>query len=236
MSTSFSESILHASERGRLPLAADIKPVSPRDGDLFSGRDPVGLARALDEAGVCALSVVTEPTHFGGSLELLRSVAGAVSLPVLRKDFVTSERQIEETVGTGAAALLLTVSTMPEGELRSYYLKALSLGLEPLPEVHTHAQLRFVLDLEPRPTIIGINNRDVTALEKDGGDVKVTESLAPLVPEGIAILSESSFLSPRDVRRAMAAGSHAVLVGTAILSARDPGERARELAGFCLEK
>jgi indole-3-glycerol phosphate synthase len=232
MKRSFSGSILTASASGLLPLAADIKPASPRDGELVSGRDPVELALNLEKAGVCALSVVTEPERFGGSMELLRLVAGAVSLPVLRKDFITSARQIDETVESGASAVLLTVATIPELEIPGLYRRAVSLGLEPVVEVHTAAELHFALGLEPKPTVVGINNRDITVLEKDDGDVRVTETLAPLVPEGIAILSESSMLTPGDVARALAAGAHAVLVGTAVLLASDPGERARELAGF----
>lgn len=234
MNTSFSHSILRAVERGRLPLAADIKPVSPRDGDLFSGKDPVTLARILDEAGVCALSVVTETAHFGGSLDLMARVAGAVDLPVLRKDFISSFQQIEETVEAGAAAVLLTLSNIPEEKVENLYWKAVEVGLEPLAEVHTLPQLRLAITFNPRPTIIGINNRDITALEKDDGDVQVTEKLAPFVPDGIAILSESAMLTSDDVRRALAAGSHAVLVGTALLKSPDPGACARELAGFAV--
>ncbi len=234
MNTSFSQSILRAAENNRLPLAADIKPVSPRDGDLLSGKDPVALARSLEKAGVCALSVVTESAHFGGNLDLMRQVVQSVDLPVLRKDFISSASQIERTAEAGAAAVLLTLSTIPEGEAEILYRKALDLGLEPLLEVHTLSQLRYALKLEPGPTVIGINNRNISALEKDDGDVGVTEKLAPLVPDGIAILSESALLNSEDVRRALAAGSHAVLVGTAILKSGDPGACARELAGFAV--
>jgi indole-3-glycerol phosphate synthase len=231
MSRSLSEAILSAAEHRRLPLAVDIKAVSPRDGKLMAGRDPVNLARTLEDAGVCALSVVTEPVYFGGSVDLLREVAGAVSLPVLRKDFITSAWQVDETLETGAAAILLTIATIPELEVAGLYRRAVSLGLEPLVEVHTESELRFALAMEPRPAIIGINNRDITALEQDGGDVSVTETLAPLVPDGVAILSESSILTPDDARRALRAGAHAILVGTAILQAEDPASRVLELAG-----
>ena len=232
MNTPFSGSILHAGHDGKMPLVPDIKAVSPRDGDLFAERDPVSLARTLEVAGVCALSVVTESVHFGGSLDLLRRVAGSVGLPVLRKDFIRSMAQIEETVEAGGAAILLILSTIPEDEIMRFYWRAIEVGLEPVLEVHTPDQLRFALSFEPGPRIIGINNRDITALEKDDGDVQVTEKIAPLVPDGVAVLSESSLSSAGDVRRALAAGSDAVLVGTAILMAPDPASRARDLAGF----
>ncbi len=229
MSNAFSRAILGAREKGRVPLVVDIKPVSPRDGDLVGSRDPAALARMLDAAGVCALSVVTEPEHFGGSLDMLREVASSVSLPVLRKDFLRSPEDVDASLEAGAAAVLLTLSTVHELEVPGLYRRIHSLGMEPLVEVHTSQELHFALGLTPEPTVIGINNRDITRLEKDDGDVGVTELLAPLVPEGVAILSESAMLTPEDVARAFAAGADGVLVGTAVLKAEDPAAFVAEL-------
>lgn len=229
MSNAFSRAILGAREKGRVPLVVDIKPVSPRDGDLVGSRDPAALARMLDAAGVCALSVVTEPEHFGGSLDMLREVASSVSLPVLRKDFLRSPEDVDASLEAGAAAVLLTLSTVHELEAPGLYRRIHSLGMEPLVEVHTPQELHFALGLTPEPTVIGINNRDITRLEKDDGDVGVTELLAPLVPEGVAILSESAMLTPEDVARAFAAGADGVLVGTAVLQAEDPAAFVAEL-------
>jgi indole-3-glycerol phosphate synthase len=231
MSNTFSRAILGARENGRVPLVVDIKPISPRDGALVGSRDPAALARLLDEAGVCALSVVTESEHFGGSLDMLREVASSVSLPVLRKDFLRSPKDVDESLEAGAAAVLLTLSTVHELEAPGLYRRIHSLGMEPLVEVHTPNELHFALGLTPKPTIIGINNRDITRLEKDDGDVSVTESLAPLVPGGVAILSESAMLTPGDVARAFAAGANGVLIGTAVLQAEDPAAVVAELAG-----
>ncbi len=229
MSNAFSRAILGAREKGRVPLVVDIKPVSPRDGDLVGSRDPAALARMLDAAGVCALSVVTEPEHFGGSLDMLREVASSVSLPVLRKDFLRSPEDVDASLEAGAAAVLLTLSTVHELEVPGLYRRIHSLGMEPLVEVHTPQELHFALGLTPEPTVIGINNRDITRLEKDDGDVGVTELLAPLVPEGVVILSESAMLTPEDVARAFAAGADGVLVGTAVLQAEDPAAFVAEL-------
>jgi indole-3-glycerol phosphate synthase len=231
VSNVFSRAILGAREGGKFPLVVDIKPVSPRDGDLVGSRDPAVLAGNLEKAGVCALSVVTEPEHFGGSLEMLREVVSATSLPVLRKDFLSSPDDVDASLTAGAAAVLLTLSTVPELDAPGLYRRICSLGMEPLVEVHTHEELHLALGLTPEPTIIGINNRDITRLEKDTGDVGVTEALAPAVPEGITILSESAMLSPRDVARAFAAGAHGVLVGTAVLQADDPVDAVALLAG-----
>jgi indole-3-glycerol phosphate synthase len=229
MSNAFSRAILEARENGRFPLVADIKPVSPRDGALVGNRDPVALAKELEQAGVCALSVVTESEHFGGSIQMLRDVVSSVSLPVLRKDFLRSPEDVDESLEAGAAAVLLTLSTIAELESPGLYRRIVSLGMEPLVEVHTPEELHFTLGLNPLPSIIGINNRDITRLEKDDGDVGVTESLAPLVPDGMAILSESAMLTPGDVSRAFAAGAHGVLVGTAVLQAADPAALVAQL-------
>jgi indole-3-glycerol phosphate synthase len=230
VSSAFSRAILDAEGQGRVPLVVDIKPVSPRDGDLVGTRDPAELASILDRAGVCALSVVTEPEHFGGSLEMLKQVSSAVSLPVLRKDFLTSPADVDASLEAGAAAVLLTLSTVSELDAPGLYRRIVALGMEPLVEVHTSLELHFALGLTPRPTIIGINNRDITRLETDSGDVGVTETLAPEVPNGVAVLSESALLTPEDVGRAFAAGAHGVLIGTAVLQAADPAAAVAELA------
>ncbi len=215
-----SAAILGAKQRGVLPLVADIKPSSPRDGELVGARDAADLARRLVEAGACALSVVTEARHFGGSLQTLRRVCEAVGVPVLRKDFFSSAGEVEESKKQGAAAVLLILATIPEPLSSTLYHLARELGLEVVVEVHTRQELERALALSP--TIIGINNRDILSLETDSGDVGVTEELAPLVPRGIVKISESSLQTPEDIRRAVGAGADAILVGTAILRAADP--------------
>ena len=222
-----SRAIVEAQERGTVPIVADIKPVSPRDGDLLQRRDPAALARSLAAAGACALSVVTESEHFGGSIAMLEEVAEAVPLPVLRKDFFSAPRQITESAEARAAAVLIIMATTPDPLAAALYQQALAVGLEAVVEVHTRDELDRALAL--KPTIIGINNRNILGLEKDEGDVRVTEELAPLVPSSIVILSESSLRSAQDVRRALAAGADAVLIGTALLRTADPGS---SLAGL----
>ncbi|TNF48349.1 indole-3-glycerol-phosphate synthase [bacterium] len=224
---SFSGSIIAARTSGSIPLVADIKPISPRDGDLIGKRKPADLAVSLVDAGACALSVVTEPEKFGGSLQMLEEVAQAVPVPVLRKDFIVSPQQIDESIEAGASAILLTLATIPELDLPGLFRRAQSLGIEPLVEVHSVEEMKFALGLDL--SIVGINNRDILKLEKDPGDVRMTERLAPMVPEGVVTISESSLLTGSDIRRALDAGADAVLVGTAILQAEDPAARLREL-------
>ena len=222
-----SHAIRRVQAEGRIPVMADIKPVSPRDGDLLGGRRPAPLAAALEEAGACALSVVTEEKHFGGSCETLRQVCAAVTLPVLRKDFLAEPEQLQSSVAAGASAVLLILATVSDRQARDLYAAATDLGLEPVVEVHSEAELERALRLSP--SIVGINNRDILQLETDPGDVATTERLVPLVPDDIVTLSESSLLSDNDVRRALAAGADAVLIGTMLLQASDPTARLMEL-------
>ncbi|MEN6373100.1 MAG: indole-3-glycerol-phosphate synthase [Armatimonadota bacterium] len=212
----------------KTPVIPDIKSKSPGEGDLLSGRDPVAFAVELVAAGAPALSVVTEAEHFGGSPELFSRISHAVTVPVLRKDFITTVEQVQESVDMGAAAVLLIAAMMEKSVLFKLFEKALSLGLEPLVETHNEAEIRIANEL--KPTFLGINNRNILELEKDGGNVSRTENLAALAWPEALIVSESSISSPCDVRRAAAAGAHAVLVGTAILRADDPAAMYRKLS------
>jgi indole-3-glycerol phosphate synthase len=223
---SLSRAIVKAKKRGEVPVICDIKPCSPRDGDLLEARDPADLARSLESAGACALSVVTETKHFGGSLEMLGRVTRATPLPVLRKDFLSTPDQVTESHEAGARAVLLIMATMTDDVAKSLFLRARELGVESLVEVHTGEELARALRLEP--AIIGINNRNILELETDTGDVRVTEELAPRVPESALIISESSLQSLTDVERALRAGADAVLVGTAVLQATDLRARLAE--------
>ena len=205
---------------GFVPVIPDFKMVSPAEGPLFAGRDPAAAAKAMAEAGAPVLSVVTEMEHFGGSLALMREIILAAEVPVLRKDFIQSVTDVEETAACGASAVLLICASMPQELLRRCCAAAQDLGLEPLVEAHTAAELRFASSLGC--PLLGVNNRDILALEKDGGTVGRTEELASLKPPGSFLISESGLLSPADVRRAMSSGADGVLVGTAIWRAEDP--------------
>lgn len=212
---------------GMTPVIPDIKLKSPQAGDLMGGRDPVEFARTLAVAGAPVLSVVTEPVYFGGSTGLLRRIVQNVSVPVLRKDFIKTSEQLQESADYGARAVLLIASMLERPQLLSLVEKSLQLGLEPLVETHSEAEIATVKDLHL--SMMGINNRSIVELETDAGNVSLTEKLAGLISPDTLIISESSISSPADVQRALAAGSHAVLVGTAILQARDPADMYRRL-------
>ncbi len=222
MSPSLAASIRQRQAEGALPVLSEVKVRSPKEGDLLRGRPAVPLARAMASRAVAGISVVTEARDFGGSVELLRDVAAAVPLPVLRKDFVRDRAGLVETRGAGAAAILLTVCMLEEPLLVELHGGARELGLETLVEVHDRAELERVLALGLEPDLVGINNRDIRIGEVDDGDVSLTEQLAALVPDGRLVLSESAIGGPEDARRARDAGADAVLVGTSILQASDP--------------
>lgn len=207
---------------GLFPVISEIKVRSEKEGDLLGRRDPAELARTMAACGAAGISVVTEPTHFGGSLDLLRDVTAAVDLPVLQKDFVTSEEQIEESASRGASAILLIAAMLDDATLLHLIEFAASLGLETLTEAHTAEELSKIGALPG--SILGINNRDITILEVDDGGVEKTEELSRLYNDARPLVSESSIATLDDVRRAGKSGADAVLVGTAILKAPDPRE------------
>ncbi len=228
ISTACTAALWKQHKTGKIPVIPDIKCKSPAQGDLLHGRDPVLLAQSLAAAGAPVLSVVTEAEHFSGSPQLLRQIADAVSIPVLRKDFITTREQLLESVVIGASGILLIASLLGKEELFRLFYEALALGLEPLVETHNEAEIIAVSGLEL--TFLGINNRNIVELEIDDGNVSTTEKLAALVRSDVLVLSESSIAFPRDVLRAIEAGAHAVLVGTAILQAKDPVKMYHQLS------
>lgn len=227
---SLTASIRRRQAEGRLPVLSEIKVRSPKEGDLLRGRDPAALARTMSARPVAGISVVTEPRDFGGSLALLREVTAVVDAPVLRKDFVRDRPGLEETVSAGAAAILLTVGMIERDVFAELHHAAQELGLETLVEVHDARELAWVRSQGVEPDILGINNRDIQIGEIDDGDVSLTEGLVSLVPDGWLVLSESAIAGPDDARRARDAGADAVLVGTSILQAPDPGAAIDALA------
>ena len=224
----FTARLLERRRAGYVPVIPDFKLISPADGLLFSGRDVLQAARDLEAAGAPALSVVTEERDFGGSLDLLSDLVKAVRIPVLRKDFIRTTDDVEETACRGAAAVLLICACLDEATLGALYRDAIACGLEPLVEAHTAEELRWARDLGAK--LVGINNRDILALEKDGGTVSTTSLLAAGRPEGSVLISESGIHSPADVKAVLSAGADAVLVGPAIWQAEDPVALYRELS------
>ena len=200
-------------------MIPDIKCRSPKEGDLLRGRNPLAAANLLKTAGAPVLSVVTESVNFAGSLQLLSDIVKETGLPVLRKDFIKEKEDLYQTKEAGAVAILLICSMLEEDKLKELYRQALQIGLEPLVEAHREEELLLAEALGAR--LVGINNRNILALEKDDGTVSATRLLAAHKPAGSFLISESGIRTEGDVLSARAAGADAVLMGTALWQADD---------------
>jgi len=199
-------------EEGKIPLIAEIKPASPTQGKIrdVSQKDAVRIAKTLAEDAV-ALSVLTEPKFFGGSIETLTAVRNAVDIPVLRKDVIIDERQLQEV----ESDLILLIARVLGDDLDYLVAQAQFYGFEPIVEVHSEEEVNAALNTSAR--IIGINNRDLSTLKVD---LSVTEKLVPHIQGAdltCFIISESGICSAEDARRMMEAGVDGILVGTAIM-------------------
>jgi indole-3-glycerol phosphate synthase len=208
-------------------LLSEVKPQSPRDGDLLRGRDPAGLARRMVAGGADAISVVIEGEHFGGDVELLETVASSVDVPILAKDFFETRHGIDRAADHGADAVLLISNELSRSELETLYEHCLAAGVTPLVETHTPAEIRTANELGA--PLVGINNRDIGQLELDDGGVERTERLASQVHDEAFVVSESSLSTPGEIRDAVDAGVDAVLVGTAILQADNAEAKVKQL-------
>jgi indole-3-glycerol phosphate synthase len=209
---------------GSLNVIAECKRRSPSRGVLRSAYDPVAIARGYARAGAAAISVLTEPTFFDGSLEHLAAVRAAVEAPILRKDFVVSEYQLFEARAAAADAVLLIVAALAPAELTSLLQRSQTLGLDALVEVHDADQLARAIDAGA--TTLGVNNRDLRTLHVDVG---ISEQLIGRVPSGALAVSESGLKTGADLRRLRGVGFHAFLVGERFMVEADPGHALSQL-------
>jgi indole-3-glycerol phosphate synthase len=203
-----------------LGVIAEFKRRSPSAGTLREGADIEQIVCAYERGGASALSVLTEEDSFGGSLADLRAARAASALPILRKDFIVDPYQLLEARTAGADAVLLIVAALGLQELATLQVRAHELGLDTLVEVHDSEELRRAVEL-PAP-IIGINNRDLRDLSVD---VRRTSRLLAELPDGVACVSESGIAGAAQLRALAGEGVDAVLIGEALMRARDP-ERA----------
>jgi len=205
-------------------LVAEVKRQSPSRGVIRADFDPADLARQYQEAGTAAISVLTDREFFGGELAYLDQVREAVSLPLLRKDFLIDPWQLRESAAAGADAVLLIARLLEGRELADLLALAAELRLECLVEVHDERDLERALAAGAR--LVGINNRDLATFQVDLG---VTRRLRPLVPPEVTVIAESGIHQPSDVRLLRELRVHAMLVGEALMAARHPGRAARDL-------
>jgi indole-3-glycerol phosphate synthase len=212
----------------RPSLIAEVKRASPSQGEIVTGEfDPPHIARIYEESKAACLSVLTDVEYFHGSGEYLRMVREAVSIPLLRKDFIFDEYQLDETILWGGDCVLLIVAGLEPDNLKFLYEESKLRGLDVLVEVHNEAETEIALSLNP--DLIGINNRDLSTFETD---LATTERLIRMIPDGVFKVSESALHSNQDVQRVAAYGAQAVLIGTAFCEAEDIGAKVREVMGL----
>jgi indole-3-glycerol phosphate synthase len=206
-----------------LNVIAECKRRSPSRGVLRADYDAGALAERYEANGAAAISVLTEPAFFDGSLDDLTAVRGRVRLPVLRKDFIIDEYQLVEARAAGADAILLIVAALDPGTLRALHDRASALGLAALVEVHSRHELERALELAPQ--LIGVNSRDLRTLEVDHA---AWLDLIESIPDDTVAVAESGLGHADDLRRLRDIGYDAFLVGERLVSAPDPGRALRE--------
>ncbi len=219
----FSGSLLGASVR----IIAEIKKRSPAKGDLRADLNVADMAEIYADNGAAAISVLTNSTHFGGSIDDLKivcSVAHQRGIPVLRKEFIFDPYQVVEARANGADAVLLIAAMLNLKEMRLLKELADQFWMQAIFEVHDEDELSKVLECGAE--IIGINNRNLRTFVTD---IKVTEYLAPKIPKGKIIVSESGIVDKNDLNRIADAGAHCALIGETLVTSNDPGLTLRQL-------
>jgi indole-3-glycerol phosphate synthase len=210
-----------------MSLIAEMKRASPSRGVIQADAQVAPIVSAYAAAGAAAISVLTEPKWFGGSLDDLAEARATVTTPLLRKDFLVDPYQLVEARMAGASAALLIVAAFDDAaSLRAMIDAADAVGLDSLVEVHDEGDLATALAAEAR--IIGINNRDLHSLDVDLG---TSLRLRPLIPVGITVVAESGITTRADVAELEQAGIDAILVGEALMRVNDPAATAAELLG-----
>jgi indole-3-glycerol phosphate synthase len=203
----------------RVNVIAECKRRSPSRGVLRAEYDPVSIARGYEANGAAAISVLTEPTFFDGSLDHLAAIARAVGIPILRKDFIIDRYQMLEARAAGASAVLLIAAALSASELKTLHAQATEAGLDVLVEVHGLDELPAALDAGAR--IVGVNNRNLRTLAVS---TEVSERFIETLPRDVLAVAESGLKTSEDLTRLRRAGYHAFLIGERFMSADDPGQ------------
>lgn len=205
-------------------IIAEVKKASPSKGVIREDFDPVALARDYAMNGASAISVLTEERFFQGSLLYLEQIRGAVTEPLLRKDFIVDPYQLFEAKSYGADAVLFIAALLDPNLLRDLIGQAKALSLDTLVEVHSEAELHAAV--QSGAQLLGINNRDLKTFEVS---LSTTEKLAPLIPRGMPAVCESGIDSLEQIRRVEQWGIRVFLIGESLMRARHPGKKLREL-------
>ena len=214
-----------ALRRDCVAVIAEVKRQSPSKGPIATLDSAAQQARRYADGGAAAVSILTEPRHFGGAAEDLESTVGVVAIPLIKKDFHVEELQLVEARALGASAVLLIARALPPHRLIALTRHALDLGLDVLTEIRSEAELQVALT--SGTAIIGVNNRNLETLVIDRA---VSELLIPLIPPDHIAVFESGISGPADVAFAAELGADAVLVGSSVSAAPDAAQAVRALA------
>ena len=208
----------------KISLIAEIKFASPSAGLIREKVDPISIGRIYQDAGAAAISLLTDQRFFQGDLDQLPRLKKAISLPILRKDFIIDAVQVREALFYGADAVLLIARILSQQQLAEYIDLCRELGMAPLTEVHSRSDLEKALACGAE--VIGINNRDLDSFKVD---INTTIKLAPLVPPHCVRVSESGINEEEDIRALQTTGIHAVLVGSSLMRSKDPAKKTKEI-------
>ncbi len=207
-----------------LAVISEIKRRSPSKGDLHAGLDPAVLARDYARGGAACLSVLTDEPHFGGSVADLQAARAACALPVLRKDFTVSERDVLDARLMGADCVLLIAAALQPAELIRFHALATEIGLDVLVEIHDEPELEVAL--AAGATLVGVNQRDLVTFQVDH---ERALRMAGVMPAGVVRVAESGVRGVADAASLHSAGYHAVLVGETLVTSPDPAAAVAEL-------
>lgn len=226
----FFGAVVNSHTKGSTSVIAEVKRKSPSAGVIREDFDPVAIALAYENAGAAAISCLTDTRFFGGNLSFIEKIRSAVSLPVLRKDFIVDTYQIWEARAAGADAVLLIAEVLSEGQLLDNMILAQKLGMTILLEVHSMENLLQIQKHVGFPhagyCLLGINNRN---LETMTTDLHHTLRMIDVVEDTSIVVSESGIKSPEDLDKLRANGVHAVLVGESLMKEPCPGEALAKL-------
>ncbi|MBD3343533.1 MAG: indole-3-glycerol phosphate synthase TrpC [Chitinivibrionales bacterium] len=205
-------------------IIAEVKKASPSRGVIKKDFEPVSIAKTYEKGNAAAISVLTDEQYFQGSLDYLVAIRNSVALPVLRKDFIIDPIQVKQTAAHNADAMLLIAAALSDTQLEELHSAALEFNIEPLIEIHAIDELDRVMKAEP--SLIGINNRDLTTFSVD---INTSVTIMKYIPSKVTVISESGIFTQEHAQRVYNAGVKGILVGESLMRADNPVQLLDEL-------
>ena len=219
-------SLKDALSKPEISVIAEIKMKSPSEGEILPNANPVQIAKDYESAGAAAISVLTDQQFFGGSLDILKAVRKAVSIPVIRKDFIIDEKQISETVHYNGDAILLIADALDQDALQQLMNVGKKAGLEFLVEYHAEKHAEFIFVLNPK--IVGINCRNLKTMTTN---ISYFEKMISSLPSNSVKVAESGIYTSDDLKYVSELGYNAALIGTSLMKTGNPGKALETLIG-----